>query len=213
MKSSLLFIGLAFILFNCSQLKDDETIISKTYYPEEKVTCISEMNQDSILDGKTLWSDSANRVYLEQIYIRGKLKREFSKEYHENGKISTETEYVNGKEIGRKAYSPDGSLRFKCPLNTDKVGKLRYIINDGKRDYLLKDKEDYIKFFADNLPTNNMVIASYGAILAKKGEGYIIKSATRNGKVKVYVEYNSNCNLSKRVFLDSLFIPVKSEIN
>jgi antitoxin component YwqK of YwqJK toxin-antitoxin module len=187
----------------------DKTIIHKTYYSEEKVSCISEMTQDSVLHGKTSWSDSTNRVYLEEFYIKGKLTKQIAITYHENGKTAAEVEFLKNKEISRKVYSPDGVLTFHCPLNTDKVGKLWYTINDGKRDHLIKNKEDTIEFFADNLPASNLIISTYGAILSKSGKGYIIKSARRYDKVKVYVEYYTDCNLSKRVFLDSLFITVK----
>ncbi len=208
MKSILQFIGFVFILSNCSQPKSDETLISKTYYPEEKVTCISEMTQDSVLHGKTSWSDSTNNVYLEEIYTHGKLKRQISKVY-ENGKLSVVVEHLKDKEFSRKEYLPNGDLRFQCPFDITNVGKLQYKINDGKRDYLIRTQEDTIEFFAKNLPSSNQVISAYGGTLSKKGKGWIVKSSSKS-KVRIYMECTSDCKRLNRVFLDSIIIPVKS---
>lgn len=210
MKLSLLFVGLWLFLSNCSQPEVDKIITGEIYYPEENVTLTYEMNQDSILHGNASWTDSTNRVYLEEVYDKGKVILQIFKEYHENGQISSEVEFLKKKEVSRREYLPDGSLKFECPLDITKVGKLQYTIDDGKRDYLLRNQENPIKFFADNLPSGNQMIATYGAIFYITEKGWVIKPSSTQNKIRVHLECRTNCKIPhNRVLLDSITIRVK----
>ncbi|MBI1838557.1 MAG: hypothetical protein HYR91_14935 [Flavobacteriia bacterium] len=55
MKTYLIFFGISSTILSCSQQKKDIKIKTKTFYPKEGITRISEIDIDSVLNGKTTW--------------------------------------------------------------------------------------------------------------------------------------------------------------
>jgi len=207
MRTYLIFLGISFTILSCSQQKEDKKITTKTYYPEERVTRVSEIDKDSLLNGKTRWYDSLGKIYLEENYLNGVLSG-ISKEYHKNGSVAIENEYLKGKIISTKEYSENGYLRFQKPIDLNKIEPLKIVINDGSRDFLIKNQEDTIEFIAKNLPSGNQTISTKNAHLRKTYSGWIIKPLNNSNKVKVYLGYRKDYN-SKEKIIDSAIIEIK----
>lgn len=207
MRTSLIFIGISFTILSCSQQKETEKIKTKTYYPEERVTRVSEIDNDSLLNGKTIWYDSLGKIYLEENYLNGVLSG-ISKEYYINGFVAIENEYFKGKIINTKEYSESGHLRFQNPIDLNKIGPLKIVIDHGSRDFLIKNQDDYVEFTAKNLPSGNQTISAFNAHLRKKHSGWIIKPLNNSNQVKVYLGYRKDYN-SKEKIIDSAIIEIK----
>lgn len=209
MNTYLFFVGIIFTLLSCDQQVEERKMTTKIYYPKEGITQVSEIDKDSILNGKTLWYDSQNKIYLEENYLNGQLLG-ISKQYYENGSVAIENDYYKGKIISKKEYSENGNLRFQEPIALNEIGPLEIQINNGARDYLIKNQEDTIEFKAKNLPFGNQTISATNASLRKSTSHWIIKPGNKSNKVKIYLGYRKNHNSkSKDIILDSAIIEIK----
>jgi antitoxin component YwqK of YwqJK toxin-antitoxin module len=207
MKTIILYLNISIIIFSCSRHEEKNIILTKTYYPVEKVTRVSEIDIDSVLNGKTVWYDSLGKIYLEEYYLKGVLSG-ISKEYYNNGIVSIENKYYKGKVICTKEYSEKGTLIFQNPIDIKKIGPLKIIINDGERDYLIKNQEDKIEFKAENLPSGNQTISSYNATLRMTQNGWITTPSKRFNKVYFYLGYRKDYD-SKEKIIDSAIVEIK----
>lgn len=208
MKTYLIIFGISCTILSCSQQRKDIKIKTKTFYSKEGITRISEIDIDSLLNGKTTWYDSLGKIYLEENYLKGELSG-ISKEYYTNGIVRIEKEYFKGKIICTKEFSESGLLRFQNPIDLKDVGPLKIVIKGGSRNYLIKDQEDTIEFISKNLPSGNQTISTNNAYLTKKvGNGWIIKPNNKSNKVKVYLGYRKDYS-SKEKIIDSAIIEIK----
>jgi hypothetical protein len=207
MKTIILYLNISILIFSCSRHEEKNIILTKTYYPDEKVTRVSEIDIDSVLNGKTVWYDSLGKIYLEEYYLKGVLSG-ISKEYYNNGIVSIENKYYKGKVICTKEYSEKGTLIFQNPIDIKKIGPLKIIINDGERDYLIKNQEDKIEFKAENLPSINQSISAYNAYLSMTQNGWIVTPKNKSNKVHFYLGFRQDRNNNWKI-IDSAVIEIK----
>ncbi len=228
-----LFIGIGFIIANYDSSKSfteqaiwqdpkenniDTSIAKiikvKTYYSEDKITRVSEMKIDSVLDGLSVWYDSLGRKTGEQNYKAG-VKNGIGKTYNEKGHIIEEMEYLKGKEISYKLFSShDGILILQRPIDKSSIGKMQVLFSaDTSRKYFIRNIDDTIIFNVKNLPVCNRAIKTVGAKLrpADSPNGrYIIYDIKKQAKnIKIILSLDRQNGSHNDELVDSISIPVK----
>jgi hypothetical protein len=214
----ILFIATLFF-FSCGQTQTKnenavaKTIKTKEYFPDDKATRVSEMTVDSVLNGLTVWYDSAGVKSSEVNYLNGKLNG-ICKLFFENGNLLGEKEFKNDSLIKEKYYYSDGRLKLINPIDVSKLGKMKVIIANGERNYLIKNKKEKVTIKDDGLPGANQEVIVKNAMSIKHLENdceYEITQKKNNvSKVRILLKANWYLNSIKYdAPVDSLEIEVK----
>lgn len=115
----------------------------------------------------------------------------------EGGMLEDQKEYIENKD-----------QRSQDSIDLSKIGPLEITINDGSRDFLIKNQEDTIEFKAENLPLQNQTISIRNAHIRKIHQGWIIKPLNNSDTVKVYLGYKKDY-YSKEKIIDSTLVEIK----
>ena len=217
MNSNILSFFLLTALIGCTTLdnkvKDEtsvaETISIKEYYSNGKIKSTSEMSTDSILNGLTIWFDSSGTETGERFYLNGKLNG-LTKSFYENGQMANETEYSNDSIVKEKEFDIDGTFLYQYPIETKDVGAIKVIIANNNRNYFIKNTEDTVRMFAENLPLTNKVITVRNAKIRGIGfDKYIITPFNKAKSVKIIFQLKKDRNVDTLIPIDSTAIEIK----